>query len=82
MFKFSANVWFAWRRESRFGATTPRGKKDIFSLIALVVVLGAATAAVLTIGSILPPIVSASPGEEGNPDHVRGERDRPPVNPN
>lgn len=75
MFRFTANVWFAWRRESRFGATTPRGKKDFFSLLALVVILGAATMAVLTIGGILPPTVSAASGDADSAIHAWGEKD-------
>lgn len=75
MFRFTANVWFAWRRESRFGATTPGGKKDFFSLLALVVILGAATIAVLTIGGILPPTVNAASGDADSAIHAWGEKD-------
>jgi hypothetical protein len=75
MFRFTANVWFAWRRESRFRASTPRGKKDLFSLLALVVILGAATMAVLTIGGILPPTVSAASGDADNAIHAWGEKE-------
>lgn len=75
MFRFNASVWFTWRRESRFGASTPRGKKDIFSLLALVVILGAATVAVLTISGVLPPTVSAASGDDTNAIHALGEKD-------
>lgn len=82
MFGFTANVWFAWRRESRFGATTPRGKKDLFSLLALVVILGAATGAVLTIGGIFPPTVSAESGGAENSEHAWGDADSKAVDSN